>query len=88
MTGRHVNKFSQPVACPQPTDILLYLCTLFFIQYSADDCLLGFQDNEQGIGVTVADARFMKPLDTDLIRDLVASHDVLITVSHEWAKPH
>lgn len=32
------------------------------------------------IGVTVADARYMKPLDTDLIRDLVADHDVLVTV--------
>ncbi len=39
------------------------------------------QGEEHGLGVTVADARFMKPLDTDLIRDLVASHDVLITVS-------
>lgn len=39
--------------------------------------LLG-QDKD--IGVTVADARFMKPLDTDLIRDLVADHDVLVTV--------
>jgi deoxyxylulose-5-phosphate synthase len=47
----------------------------------SSDHLFWFQDNEQGIGVTVADARFMKPLDTDLIRDLVAAHDVLITVS-------
>jgi 1-deoxy-D-xylulose-5-phosphate synthase len=33
-----------------------------------------------GIHVTVADARFAKPLDTDLIADLVARHRVLITV--------
>jgi 1-deoxy-D-xylulose-5-phosphate synthase len=32
------------------------------------------------LGVTVADARFMKPLDIDLIRDLVAGHSVLVTV--------
>ena len=32
------------------------------------------------IGVTVADARWMKPLDTDLIRDLATSHSVLVTV--------
>ena len=32
------------------------------------------------IGVTVADARWMKPLDTDLVTKLVAEHDVLITI--------
>uniref|UniRef100_A0A7S0HD10 1-deoxy-D-xylulose-5-phosphate synthase n=1 Tax=Phaeocystis antarctica TaxID=33657 RepID=A0A7S0HD10_9EUKA len=32
------------------------------------------------IGVTVADARWMKPLDTDLVAKLVAEHDVLITI--------
>jgi len=32
------------------------------------------------IGVTVADARWMKPLDTALIAKLVAEHDVLITI--------
>lgn len=34
----------------------------------------------KGFSSTVADARFAKPIDTDLIRDLVKSHDVLITV--------
>jgi 1-deoxy-D-xylulose-5-phosphate synthase len=33
-----------------------------------------------GISPTVADARFMKPLDTDLIRRLVRDHEVLVTV--------
>lgn len=32
------------------------------------------------LGVTVADARFMKPLDVDLIRELADEHSVLITV--------
>jgi len=32
------------------------------------------------IGVTVADARFMKPLDTELIRSLAKDHSALITV--------
>jgi len=32
------------------------------------------------VGVTVADARFMKPLDTELIRELARDHDALITV--------
>jgi 1-deoxy-D-xylulose-5-phosphate synthase len=33
-----------------------------------------------GLSTTVADARFAKPLDEDLIRQLVANHEVLITV--------
>lgn len=35
---------------------------------------------EQGISVTVADARFCKPLDGDLIRRLVKEHEILVTV--------
>jgi 1-deoxy-D-xylulose-5-phosphate synthase len=35
---------------------------------------------QHGIDATVADARFAKPLDFDLVRDLVADHDVLVTV--------
>jgi 1-deoxy-D-xylulose-5-phosphate synthase len=34
----------------------------------------------KGISTTVADARFCKPLDEDLIRNLARSHDVLITI--------
>lgn len=34
----------------------------------------------EGVAVTVADARFMKPLDRDLIRKLADEHDVMITV--------
>ena len=34
----------------------------------------------QGISATVADARFAKPLDVDLIRRLAATHDCFITV--------
>ncbi|HEY8193465.1 MAG TPA: 1-deoxy-D-xylulose-5-phosphate synthase [Hyphomicrobium sp.] len=33
-----------------------------------------------GLSATVADARFMKPLDTDLIRRLAQTHEVLVTV--------
>lgn len=33
-----------------------------------------------GLSATVADARFAKPLDTDLIRRLVQNHEVLITI--------
>lgn len=32
------------------------------------------------MGVTVADARFMKPLDADLIRRLAGEHDAMLTV--------
>jgi len=34
----------------------------------------------QGLSSTVADARFAKPLDTDLIQRLVREHEVLITI--------
>ncbi|CAK7339644.1 unnamed protein product [Dovyalis caffra] len=34
----------------------------------------------QGISVTVADARFCKPLDTNLIRQLAKEHEILVTV--------
>ena len=33
-----------------------------------------------GVSTTVADARFCKPLDGDLIRQLAQEHEVLITV--------
>lgn len=35
---------------------------------------------EQGLSLTVADARFCKPLDRDLIRTLAREHEVIITV--------
>ena len=34
----------------------------------------------QGLSTTVADARFAKPLDHDLVLDLVRNHEVLITI--------
>jgi 1-deoxy-D-xylulose-5-phosphate synthase len=34
----------------------------------------------RGLSATVADARFVKPMDEGLIRDLAGNHDVLITV--------
>ena len=34
----------------------------------------------QGISVTIADARFAKPLDTDLLRQLVKHHEAIITL--------
>jgi len=34
----------------------------------------------QGLSTTVADARFAKPLDHDLVMDLVRNHEVLVTV--------
>jgi 1-deoxy-D-xylulose-5-phosphate synthase len=37
------------------------------------------QEEWPDVGVTVADARFMKPLDTQMIRDLVSTHSVLVT---------
>ncbi|PRX07194.1 UNVERIFIED_ORG: 1-deoxy-D-xylulose-5-phosphate synthase [Martelella mediterranea] len=36
--------------------------------------------NAAGLSTTVADARFAKPLDRDLIRQLAAHHEVLVTI--------
>ncbi|KAK4485555.1 hypothetical protein RD792_008198 [Penstemon davidsonii] len=43
---------------------------------------LGASDilQEHGLSITVADARFCKPLDGDLIRKLAQEHEVLITI--------
>jgi 1-deoxy-D-xylulose-5-phosphate synthase len=45
------------------------------------ECLKAAEQlDDHGISATVADARFAKPLDTDLIRRLVRGHEVLIVV--------
>ena len=45
------------------------------------ECLLAAEDlAAKGLSTTVADARFAKPLDTDLIRRLAREHEVLITI--------
>ncbi|MHB0953013.1 MAG: 1-deoxy-D-xylulose-5-phosphate synthase [Allorhizobium sp.] len=45
------------------------------------DCLLAAEDlDAAGLSTTVADARFAKPLDHDLIRRLAREHAVLVTV--------
>lgn len=45
------------------------------------DCLEAAKDLEaRGIELTVADARFAKPLDKKLIRDLATGHQILITI--------
>lgn len=45
------------------------------------DCLLAAEElGAAGLSTTVADARFAKPLDQDLVRRLARSHDVLVTV--------
>jgi 1-deoxy-D-xylulose-5-phosphate synthase len=38
------------------------------------------EDMDDTLGVTVADARYMKPLDVDLVRQLADEHSVLITI--------
>ena len=40
----------------------------------------GLLEDEHGIEATVADARFAKPLDAELIARLVHEHEVLVTV--------
>ncbi|WP_119458919.1 1-deoxy-D-xylulose-5-phosphate synthase [Rhodospirillaceae bacterium SYSU D60014] len=45
------------------------------------ECLKAAEDlATRGLSTTVADARFCKPLDEDLVRRLAIEHDVLITV--------
>jgi 1-deoxy-D-xylulose-5-phosphate synthase len=45
------------------------------------ECIAAAEDLEaRGLKTTVADARFAKPLDTDLITQLAHHHEVLITV--------
>ncbi|AFL49189.1 1-deoxy-D-xylulose-5-phosphate synthase Dxs [Sinorhizobium fredii USDA 257] len=45
------------------------------------DCLLAAEDlDAAGLSTTVADARFAKPLDQELIRQLARHHEVLITI--------
>jgi len=45
------------------------------------DCLKAAQTlAQQGISCTVADARFAKPLDTDLIDSLARNHKLLVTI--------
>ncbi|WP_454744854.1 1-deoxy-D-xylulose-5-phosphate synthase [Ciceribacter selenitireducens] len=45
------------------------------------DCLLAAEDlDAAGLSTTVVDARFAKPLDRDLIRQLARHHAVLVTV--------
>jgi 1-deoxy-D-xylulose-5-phosphate synthase len=45
------------------------------------DCLLAAEELEAaGLSTTVADARFAKPLDTELLERLARNHQVLITV--------
>jgi 1-deoxy-D-xylulose-5-phosphate synthase len=45
------------------------------------DVLKAAEDLENyGVSTTVADARFAKPLDRDLLRQLAANHEILITI--------
>ena len=45
------------------------------------DCLDAAEElNAHGLSTTVADARFAKPLDEDMVRRLAAEHEVLVTV--------
>src|SRR5204862_1392980 len=45
------------------------------------ECLVAAEDlGTKGLSTTVADARFCKPLDSDLVRRLAREHEVLITI--------
>ncbi len=45
------------------------------------ECLVAAEDlGAKGLSTTVADARFAKPIDSDLVRRLAREHEVLITI--------
>ena len=57
--------------------------TIAILSYGArlQECLKAAELlSAQGLSVTVADARFAKPLDADLVNRLAKSHEVLITI--------
>src|ERR1700687_5562435 len=57
--------------------------TIALLSYGArlQECLKAAQElGAYGLSTTVADARFAKPLDTDLINRLVRAHEVVITI--------
>jgi len=47
---------------------------------AAVEAAVELEANHPGVGVTVADARWMKPLDVELVKQLAESHSVLVTV--------
>ena len=63
------------ILCEGTTVAILSLGTRLLESLKAAEQLASF-----GLSATVADARYMKPLDRQLIRDLAGEHEVLITV--------
>ncbi len=59
---------------PAQIALLSYGTRLAECHHAAEDLMA------YGLNTTIADARFAKPLDLELIRDLAFNHDVLITV--------
>jgi len=47
---------------------------------AAVEAAVELEAKHPGVGVTVADARWMKPLDVELVKQLAESHSVLVTV--------
>ena len=46
-----------------------------------NDCMLAAEELEtHGLSTTVADARFAKPLDVDLVNQLASNHEILVTI--------
>jgi 1-deoxy-D-xylulose-5-phosphate synthase len=57
--------------------------SIALLSYGArlQECLKAAQElGTYGLSTTVADARFAKPLDTDLVNRLVREHEVLVTI--------
>ena len=74
--GRYVKRAREGAAAGQRVAILSIGTRLAH----AVEAARRLEAGDESVGVTVADARWMKPLDTELVSELAAEHDVLITV--------
>ena len=66
-----------------PLVIIVCGCAIALLSFGTrlGECLIAAEDlAAKGLSTTVADARFAKPLDTDMIRRLAQNHEVLITI--------
>jgi deoxyxylulose-5-phosphate synthase len=87
---RRVESEYDPFGAGQNTDVREHVNTdmregsdvaILWIGPRLADCLKAADTlGEQGISVTVADARFAKPLDTAMIDKLAQNHQVLVTI--------
>lgn len=77
-TAEHYNVEKENTSLHRKTNVALLSLGTRLV--SCVDAAVHLESLGQHLSVTVADARFMKPLDTELIDYLVKHHEILITV--------